>query len=59
MICNGYVEYKMSEAMALNYLQSAKIKDGPETIRGQAYLCKIVNEEFGLKGYCNRVLING
>lgn len=57
-VCSGYVEYKMSETMAKEYLKSSKIKDGYNTKRGQAYLCDIVNKEFGLKGICVKVLVN-
>lgn len=52
----GNIEYKMAEFMAKEYLKEKKIKDGVNTIRGQEYLCKVVNEEFGVKGNCVRVI---
>lgn len=54
----GYVEYKMSEQMALDLLKAGKIKDGPMSKRGQKYLCEVVNEQFGVRGECIGVLIS-
>ena len=50
----GCIEYKMPEQMARELLKNRK---GDETkMRPNDYLCKIVNENFGLKGYCVRVI---
>lgn len=48
----GYVEYKMPEVMAQAYIKQHKGKI-PNV---NEYLCNIVNEEFGLKGYCVKVI---
>lgn len=49
----GYIEYKMPKEMADMYLKLHKGK----VPNVNDYLCKIVNEEFGLKGLCTKVLI--
>lgn len=50
----GAIEYKMPERMAQAYL---KMRKGDDAKRNpQEYLCKVVNEEFGLKGYCVKVI---
>lgn len=49
---SGYIEYKMPTQMAQSYIKMHKGKI-PNV---NDYLCKIVNEEFGLKGQCIRVL---
>lgn len=50
----GVIEYKMPEKMAQEYL---KMRKGDDAKRNpQEYLCKVVNEEFGLKGYCANVI---
>lgn len=51
-------EYKMPLLMAKNYLRQAKMKDSPNSKRGQEYLCKVVNEEFGIKGTCTRIIFS-
>jgi hypothetical protein len=49
----GYIEYEMPKQVAENYLKDRK---GPEArMDPQKYLCKIVNEHYGLKGYCIKV----
>ena len=49
-------EYKMPEAMANAYLNARK---GDEKKKHpQAFLCDLVNEEFGVKGECTRVVIS-
>ena len=49
------IEYKMSPVLAETYLRIwKKTKKGTP----QEFLCKVVNEEFGLKGECVRVLIS-
>lgn len=50
----GFIEYKMPEAMAKAYL-NGRTAEGKK-MRPNDFLCKIVNEEFGLKGYCTRVI---
>lgn len=53
---SGTIEYKMPKKMAQALLKNrhgADVKMQPND-----YLCKIVNEEFGLKGYCTNVLIS-
>lgn len=48
------IEFKMPAEMAQAYL---KLRKGTETkMRPDDYLCKVVNEEFGLKGYCVKVV---
>lgn len=51
----GNIEYKMPEAMAKEFLKNRKGEDAK--MNPQAYLCNIVNEQFGLKGYCTKVII--
>lgn len=50
----GFIEYKMPEAMAKAYLNERTAEE--KKMRPNDFLCKIVNEEFGLKGYCTRVI---
>ena len=50
----GFIEYKMPEAMAKAYLNGRTVEE--KKMRPNDFLCKIVNEEFGLKGYCTRVI---
>lgn len=52
--CIETFEYKMSDKMAREMLkerEGADLKMNP-----QAYLCKVVNEIFGIKGVCVKVL---
>ena len=50
----GYIEYKMPKQMAQEYF---KLRKGEEQkMRPNEYLCKIVNENFGIKGYCTNVI---
>lgn len=51
----GSIEYKMPKNMASSYLKTRKGDDSK--LRPQDYLCKVVNEEFGLKNHCSRVII--
>lgn len=51
---SGFIEYKMPEAMAKAYLNERTAEE--KKMRPNDFLCKIVNEEFGLKGYCTRVI---
>lgn len=48
---SGTVEYKMSRLMAEEILRGKKVNP-------QEALCKYVNENMGLKGYCVRVLVD-
>lgn len=50
----GNFEYKMSKEMANAYLKGRKSTD--KNKHPQDYLCQIVNNEFGIKGNCTRVL---
>lgn len=50
----GFIEYKMPEVMARAYLNGRNAEE--KKMRSNDFLCKIVNEEFGLKGYCTRVI---
>lgn len=50
----GFIEYKMSDKMARELL---KERSGQEAnMRPNDFLCKVVNEQFGLKGYCTKVI---
>ena len=50
----GFIEYKMPEAMAKDYLKDRKGEDKRMSVN--EYLCKIVDEEFNLLGKCVRVI---
>lgn len=47
-------EYKMSLESAIDIL-----RDCPSKIRPEQYLCDFVNDEYGLKGWCCRVVVEG
>ena len=50
----GCIEYKMPEQMARELLKNRK---GDETkMRPNDFLCMVVNENFGLKGHCVKVI---
>ena len=50
----GCIEYKMSEQMARELLKNRK---GDETkMKPNDFLCKVVNENFGLKDLCVNVI---
>lgn len=51
---NNAVKYKMSEQMAKEYLRDRKGSDAK--MRPNDYLCKVVNEEFNIKGICIEVV---
>ena len=51
----GNIEYKMSKEMADFYLKNRKGEDKKKY--PQKYLCEIVNEQFGIKGVCTKVII--
>lgn len=51
----GMYEYKMSSVMAKELLREKKGDD--KKLQNNAYLCKVVNEQFGIKGHCNRVIV--
>ena len=50
----GEIEYNMTAAMAKELLRSRKGTDA--NMHPQAYLCKFVNEQLGVKGNCVRVV---
>ena len=50
----GFIEYKMPEAMARDYLDGRNAEE--KKMHPNDFLCKIINEGFGLKGYCTRVI---
>ena len=52
-VCAGTIEYKMSKGMADEIIKVAKSKKTPQEI-----LCNYVNSEFGLKGFCVKVLVD-
>ena len=47
-------EYKMSKECANELLREC-----PNSIRPEQYLCNIINDEYGLIGWCQRVIIEG
>ena len=49
----GEIEYKMPEAMYNEIVKQAKKENCGDL---QTYLCKYVNEQFGLLGTCVRVI---
>ncbi|MBQ8792349.1 MAG: hypothetical protein IJZ62_01890 [Clostridia bacterium] len=50
----GCIEYKMPDKMARELLKARK---GDEAkMRPNDFLCKVVNENFGLKGHCVNVI---
>ena len=49
----GFCEYKMPRAMAQQLLKNRKGEDAK--MRPNDFLCKVVNENFGLKEYCVKV----
>lgn len=50
----GCVEYKIPYAMAKAYLSMRK--ESEKKLHPLAYLTNVVNEEFGLKGQCVKVI---
>ena len=50
----GCIEYKMPEQMARELLKTRKGEE--QKMRPNDYLCKVVNENFGLKGHCVKVI---
>ena len=51
----GEISYTMSEGVAKDLL--AQRKGDEKKMRPQEYLCHVVNEQFGLKGNCIKVII--
>jgi hypothetical protein len=49
----GEIEYEMPKELAKQILATRKGTD--QNMHPQEFLKKVVNEEFGLKGYCTRV----
>ena len=52
----GSIEYKMPEELAKELLKKRKGKEGINKMKPNEYLCYVVNEEFGIKGNCVKVL---
>lgn len=50
----GDFEYKMTKEMANAYLNTRKGEEKKK--HPQEYLCQVVNNEFGIKGTCTKVL---
>lgn len=50
----GEIEYEMTKTMAKELLNERKGAD--RNMHPQQYLQKVVNETFGLKGYCTNVI---
>lgn len=50
----GEFEYKMSKELGNSLLKDRKGAD--KNKHPQEYLCQIVNEQFGIKGTCTKVL---
>ena len=57
-VCAGIIEYKMGKVMAEQILNDAKTKSGKLPKPAQEILCDYVNREYGLKGYCVKVLVD-
>ena len=53
-VINPY-EYKMPETFARNLL--SKRKGEEKNLKPQEYLCAYVNEQYGIKGTCVRVVL--
>lgn len=49
-----FFEYKMTQDMANAYLKLRKGEDKKK--HPQEFLCQVVNNEFGIKGTCTKVL---
>ena len=47
-------EYKMTARLCDEYLKSRKGED--KRLPPQEFLCKVVNQEYGIKGTCVKVL---
>jgi hypothetical protein len=47
------IEYEMPKALAKEILATRKGAD--RNMRPQEFLCKVINEEFGIKGNCVKV----
>jgi uncharacterized protein (DUF2267 family) len=52
---SGKIEYKMPEEMAKAYLKTRGSED--MKMHPDDFLCKVVNEEFGLRGLCEKVIV--
>ena len=50
----GTIEYKMPEAVAKEYLKMRNAEE--KKMKPNDYLCKIVDEQYGLLGKCVRVI---
>ena len=54
MKANDNFEYKMTTRLYEEYLKGRKGKN--KNLDPQTYLCQIINEEYGIKGTCVKVL---
>lgn len=54
MTKSGIIEYKMPEEVVKQYLKMRNAEEKKMT--PNEYLCKIVNEQYGLLGKCVRVI---
>ena len=52
----GSIEYKMPEELAKQLLKKRKGVEGVNKMKPNEYLCYVVNEEFGIKGNCVKVI---
>ena len=52
-VCAGVVEYTMSKLMADEIIKASKSQKTPQEI-----LCEYVNSQYGLKGYCVKVIVD-
>ena len=50
----GFIEYKMPEAVVKEYLKMRTAEEKKMKIND--YLCKIVDEQYGLLGKCVKVI---
>ena len=51
----GEIEYEMPRELAKQLLATRKGEDQHSNV--QKFLCSVVNLEFGIKGYCTRVVL--
>lgn len=51
----GGIEYEMPKELAKSILATRKGEDQHSNV--QKFLCGVVNSEFGIKGYCTKVIL--
>jgi len=51
----GEIEYEMPKELAKQILATRKGAD--QNVHPQEFLCRVVNEDFGLKGFCTKVTV--